>query len=93
MIIGLSLIHVQFLLVWANNGRILVQSIQWLNSLLFVLDVYGFGKKKKKNHFSCVILNSSHFTLHSLETNRANCLLLNIHLHNDLILTTDILNV
>lgn len=43
MIIGLSLIHVQFLLVWANNGWILVQSIQWLNSLLFVLDDYGLG--------------------------------------------------
>lgn len=85
MIIGLSLIHVQFLLVWANNGRILVQSIQWLNSLLFVLDVYGLGRKKEKNHFSRVLLNSSHFTLHFLETNLANRLLLNIHLHNGLI--------
>lgn len=43
MIIGLSLIHVQFLLVWANNGWILVQSIQWLNSL-FVLEVYGLDE-------------------------------------------------
>lgn len=48
MIIGLSLIHVQFLLVWANNGWILVQSIQWLDSLLFVLDVYSLREKKNE---------------------------------------------
>lgn len=58
MIIGLSLIHVQFLLVWANNVRILIQSIRWLNSL-FVLDVY----------MVCVIRNSFHFTSYFLETN------------------------
>lgn len=59
MIIGLSLIHVQFLLVWANNGQILLQS----NTLLFVLHVYGL-EGKKKNHLSCVILNPPYSMLH-----------------------------
>lgn len=58
MIIGLSLIHVQFLLVWANKGQILVQS----NTLLFVLDVFGL-EGKKKNHLSCVIPNPTYSML------------------------------
>lgn len=52
MIIGLSMIHVQFLLVWANNEWILVQSLQWLESILIVLDMYTiapFGEKYNKD--------------------------------------------
>lgn len=51
MIIGLSLIHVQFFLVWANNMWIMVQSIQWLNSLLYVSDVFCLWVKKIKITF------------------------------------------
>ena len=54
MIIGLSLIHVQFLLVWANNGRILEQSIQWLRSELFVLNVSSEEKQEEALHMKMI---------------------------------------
>lgn len=50
MIIGLSLIHVQFLLVWVNEGWILVQSIQWL----FALEVCSLrGKENLRIAYFC----------------------------------------
>lgn len=50
MINGLSLIHVQFLLVWGNNSWILLRSSQWINLLLLNSPVDGLCLSSSVKH-------------------------------------------